>query len=242
MTEKKSLFKPMKYTAKPKVVLLYGAPGVGKTSLLTSLDSTQFGKVLLIDCDHGTGRVVPEGVATTEPVTSISDLEQIRRELVKGVEGYDTLIFDGLGPVLEWAREKVCGSTGSMMDTGKMSQKTWPERNIIVMNVFMQFSRMPFNQIFFTAGHQIDGGGDSGRPMRVIPMLSESLGSKMAHYLDYVFYMEAAGAKRFLRIGHSAQHLTRNRNPEIDKKYGGRIELAPAGVEQKKFIELLGDM
>lgn len=237
-----SLFKPMKHVAKPKVVLLYGPPGVGKTSLLTGLDSSEHGKVLLIDCDHGTGRVVPEGVATTAPVNSIQELERIRRELQTPPEGYDTLIFDGLGPVMDWAQAMSSGANGTMLDVGKMSQKTWPERNIRVFNVFNAFARLSFKNIFFTVGHQHLGGGDTGQPARTVPAMSESLGGKIAHYLDYVFYMQAVNDKRFLHIGHNPTFLTRNRNPELDKKFGKKIQLAGAGEEQKTFIELLKEM
>ena len=86
----------------PKVLLLYGAPKVGKTTALSQLNDC-----LIIDTEQGAAMV--DGYI--EEVNNREDLINILKEAKDGHE-YKYVAIDTIDKVADWAEKSVCAEEG----------------------------------------------------------------------------------------------------------------------------------
>ena len=86
----------------PRVMLLYGAPKVGKTTALSQLDDC-----LIIDTEQGAGMV--EGYI--EEANNREDLIKILKEASDGHE-YKYVAIDTIDKIADWAEKTVCAEEG----------------------------------------------------------------------------------------------------------------------------------
>tara|TARA_R100000734_G_C3319146_1_gene114399 strand:- start:2588 stop:3256 length:669 start_codon:yes stop_codon:yes gene_type:complete len=82
----------------PKTMLLYGAPKVGKTTMLSKLDNC-----LIIDTEQGANMV--EGYIET--ANNRKELMDILKEATDGHE-FDYVAIDTIDKVADWAEKAVC--------------------------------------------------------------------------------------------------------------------------------------
>ena len=82
----------------PKVMLLYGAPKVGKTTALSQLDNC-----LIIDTEQGANML--DGYI--EQVNTREDLIVLLQEAQEGHD-YKYVAIDTIDKIAEWAEESVC--------------------------------------------------------------------------------------------------------------------------------------
>ena len=84
----------------PKLLLLYGAPKVGKTSMLSKLNDC-----LIIDTEHGANMI--EGY-----IESVGNRDELLELLVKLKESKDVkykyIALDTIDKIAEWAERRVC--------------------------------------------------------------------------------------------------------------------------------------
>ena len=78
----------------PGVLILYGAPKVGKTSVLSQLPNC-----LIVDCEHGTEFIESLSVRAQ----NYDELEAIAQELKKNPYQYDYIAIDTITAVEDWA-------------------------------------------------------------------------------------------------------------------------------------------
>ena len=86
----------------PKVMLLYGAPKVGKTTVLSQLEDC-----LIIDTEQGAGMV--EGYI--QEVNNREELIAILKEAKEGHE-YKYVAIDTIDKIADWADKSVCQEEG----------------------------------------------------------------------------------------------------------------------------------
>lgn len=234
-----SAFKQFTKDEKKKLVgMVYGSPGNGKTSLLTSLHhNEQFGKVALVDADHGTGSVVAEGVLVTEPVWTLQEAYKCYKELAAGIEGVNTVIVDSLSAINELSLDLQSQEPDQFMQVGKTNRLVWTQRNRQVFKIFKKFTTLPYDNILFIAG-EMSVGPDDG-PKVVKPAFSESLSDKITHYLDFVFRMQVKGKGRALQVARSATVYAKNRTPGLEKEIGRVLDIGDEETAPQRFIELL---
>jgi hypothetical protein len=226
-----------------RVIMVYGAPSVGKTSLVSSLQDVEgFGPIVYVDTDHGRGRVVPEGVTATDEISSLAELSKVVTELKSGVEGHHTLVVDSLHTIVDMVFAHVTSASDSFTGDVRISQDTWTKRNRTAMMVINHLIKLPFANVIFTCGESVQRN-DAGSITRITPMISDSLAVKIAHHMDNVFwlYQDTKGG-RVLRIAPTAAIIAGNRSPGLEKKHGETIRLAGAGERQEKFIEMMRDI
>ena len=86
----------------PKSLLLYGAPKVGKTTILSKLDDC-----LIIDTEQGANMV--EGY-----IESINSREELIKLLEKAQDNHDYkyVAIDNIDKIAEWAEKSVCEAEG----------------------------------------------------------------------------------------------------------------------------------
>ena len=84
----------------PKLLLLYGAPKVGKTSMLSKLNDC-----LIIDTEHGANMI--EGY-----IESVSNRDELLELLIELKESKDVkykyIALDTIDKIAEWAERRVC--------------------------------------------------------------------------------------------------------------------------------------
>ena len=93
---KKQKRKPV--SLNPKVLLLYGAPKVGKTTMLSQLEDC-----LIVDTEKGTHMVE----AYVQEVNNREELIQTLKDAMEGHE-FKYIAIDTIDKVVEWAEKAVC--------------------------------------------------------------------------------------------------------------------------------------
>ena len=88
----------------PQLLLLYGAPKVGKTTMITKLDDC-----LVIDTEHGANMI--EGY-----IESVSNRDELLNLLIELKESKDVkykyIALDTIDKIAEWAEARVCEEEG----------------------------------------------------------------------------------------------------------------------------------
>lgn len=97
------------------VLLLFGQPGIGKTSLAFSAK-----RPLLLDFDAGAHRAAHRG--DTVPVTQWSDVKDLA---ATDLSGYDTIVVDTVGRCLDVMTAAIIAETPKLGPNGNLSQQGW---------------------------------------------------------------------------------------------------------------------
>ena len=83
----------------PKIMLLYGAPKVGKTTVLSGLEGC-----LIVDTEQGSNMIS----GTIAQCSSREDLITLLEELIDAEENYKYIALDTIDNVADWAEYSVC--------------------------------------------------------------------------------------------------------------------------------------
>ena len=126
-------------------VLIYGTPGMGKTTLLGNLK----GRTLIIDVDKGTS--VLAGNENVDVLRLSEDFREVP-ELVKQLKvscPYENVCLDSLSEL----ERAILARLASANDTGVPTRQDYNKENSSIMNVCRQLRDINAN-IFFTAWEQ----------------------------------------------------------------------------------------
>ena len=89
--------------------IIYGPPGVGKTTIGASVDAS-----LIIDCENGAGAIPCN---RTPYLSSWPEIEQWLLAIERDEHEYKTLVIDSIDWLLRRLEEHVSGSTGKIDQT-----------------------------------------------------------------------------------------------------------------------------
>ena len=126
----------------PNLVLLYGAPKVGKTTVLTQLEDC-----LLIDTEHGADML-------NAFVHNVNSREELIEFYKTAGEGHDYKYFalDTIDKVVEWTEKSVCQEHGVDDLSALPFGKGWFEVRTKVMNNIKMLQKLVDNVIII--GHR----------------------------------------------------------------------------------------
>lgn len=148
-------------------VLIYGSPGVGKTTLL----GNQKGRTLIIDIDRGTNVLAGfENVDVVRISENLSELQSVIKELQTKCD-YDNVCVDSLSE-LERSILAYFGRTGN--NRGVPSQGDYLRVDYYIIDWCRQLRSLPSNVIFTAWEKYIDMTAPSGdKYTRIVPMLRD---------------------------------------------------------------------
>lgn len=165
--------------------LIYGQPGLGKTTLGLSAPSP-----LLLDFDGGVHRVQPMHQCDT---VQIAQWEDVLAVLNEDLRPYQTLVLDTAGKMLDYMGAYLIKMNPKLgKSNGALTLQGYGERKA-EFNAFLKRVTLMGKNLVFIAHDKEEKEGDT----KIIrPEIGGSSGGDLVKELDLVGYMEAIGKKR----------------------------------------------
>ena len=168
--------KPAELTAKETIAaLIYGQPGVGKTTLACSAPSP-----VVIDFDGGMGRLRVIDQRDSVPVQSWDDVFTVLQEIAEA-GCYKTVVIDTASKMVDLIITKICGNQNPTI-------QKWGLINTEFKRLLRELRQMNMNVLFIA---QRDKEKTGGEDERYIPQFRASNYKDVVCDLDIVGYMES---------------------------------------------------
>ena len=176
--------------------LIYGFPGVGKTTAALSMPNP-----VLVDCERGIGRV--NGALRCDFV----ELNSIDEFNLADLAGYDTIVFDTLGVLLELFDKKVKEINPKLVKTdGALSLQGYGTRKILFKNFISDLRKCGKNVLFLA--HVTEN--KDGDITQYRPYATGSSVADLQNDLDYMGFMQMRGGKRSISFSANDQYVAKN--------------------------------
>lgn len=179
--------------------LIYGQPGIGKTSLALSAP-----KPLLIDFDNGLRRVAKQYQTDSVQIESYQNLLDI---LDQDISTYETIVIDTLGKMIDRIADWLAISNPKVKQAdGQLSMKGWG-------NVKAEFQRLlkllesKNKSVIFIAHEKEEKVGDE---IMKRPDVAGSSGKDIVKELDFMGYMSMKGGKRTIDLAPNEAYYAKN--------------------------------
>lgn len=178
--------------------LIYGAKGIGKTTLASKMDSGG-GKVLFAMFEPG-GKAL--SIYKTPTISRWSQFQEIVGNLEQDRKGFDTIVIDPGSIAYKRCLEHVCEGLnithpGAVKDYGA----SWDRVNTEFQEIHSRIASLDMG--FIVLAHdkeaEIERRGGS-KFHKTVPVMSGSTEEFYAGVVDVIAHYEYAGNKRFLRI------------------------------------------
>lgn len=232
----------------PKVILLYGAPGSGKTTAIAELaQKHNFGDVYFVNMDmdgidsvYDKERNLMPGVHHSTMIRTIAELQtewqnlKARRNIPPTVK---TIAFDSFSIIDFRVMNFVADNGGKPTEIGKMNQQKWGQRAQLINNHITSAFDLPFDFVIFTA-HEKYERNDDGQATMIYP----SVGSENSRAIGEGAFSCVVNLKK---INKTKRQLTFNNNPVIVAKCRSKaIEamLNDQGSTDKPLHEVLSKL
>lgn len=169
-------------------MLVYGQPGIGKTSMALSSPNP-----VLFDFDGGIQRVNVAFQCPTLQVKSWEESQQALEELKSGDVPCETIVIDTAGKMLDFMSDYIMRNDSKMrMRDGSLSLKGYGARKVMFQNFLRDVAMMGKN-IVFVAHEREEKDGET---KIVRPEIGGSSAGDLMKELDLVGYVQAVGADR----------------------------------------------
>lgn len=202
ITNMSAVLKPAKLK-----VLIYGAPGVGKTWLAGSAP-----KPLLFDFDGGAASLAGRNVDVVDRPTTAEFQGHVNWLLTEAGAGYQTIILDTLT-----AAQKL--TTAELMGTSdRMTQQLWGDTLTIWRKLLMSMENLPCNLIVLCHEREENVGTEEHAVKRYSYALQGSIASDIHAMFD--------------SIGRMTKHIVRQKKDETGKM----VACDPVEVRRVRFF------
>lgn len=181
--------------------MLYGQPGIGKTTLACSAPSP-----VLLDYDGGISRVNGAHQCDTVQVSSWEDTQEALKEIAEAGDTYQTVIIDTVGKMLNYMEDYIKRTQPRLkqMD-GTLSLKGYGVRKQMFLQLLKDTSVMGKN-IIFVAHEREERDGDD----KIVRPESGSAANDLVKELDLVGYMQAVGTDRTITFDPQERFYAKN--------------------------------
>lgn len=172
-------------------VMLYGQSGVGKTTFALSSKNT-----LLLDFDNGVHRLESQHRTDVVQVRSFQDILDVLQE---DLSGYDTVVVDTIGKMLDYIIIHVCGKRQPRI-------QDWGAINM----VFADFNRSLYHSkknVVYVAHRDVRKEGDANV---FVPALREKSYSSIVADIDLLGYLEMTDKGRTITFNPTTRNDGKN--------------------------------
>lgn len=180
--------------------LVYGQPGIGKTTLALSAP-----KPVCIDFDKGIDRVQPQFRVASLQVESYQHVIDLINS--DEISEFETIVIDTLGKLVDYICDHVAKENPRLRQgDGQMSMKGWGS----VKNTFQTFFKLLSSKdksIIFVAHESEEKNGDEAIKR---PDCAGGARKDIVKELDFMGYMEIIGNKRTISFSPSSKYYAKN--------------------------------
>lgn len=207
-------------TKKTLYVLIYGQPGMGKSTLALSAPNP-----LLLDFDGGVHRVNAAHRVDTVQISKWEEVDEVLNS--PEIAEYQTIVIDTAGKMLSFMDKYIMQNNQKMKKAdGTLSLQGYGVRKNMFINFVNQVSLLG-KSVVFVAHEREEKNGDE---KQIRPEIGGSSAGDLIKELDLVGYMEAIGKKRTISF-----------NP-CEKFYGKNTCNLPERLEVPAIINEKGDI
>lgn len=183
-------------------VLIYGQPGIGKTTLGVSAPDA-----VLFDYDCGVQRINGAHQVPTLQPTSWEDTNAALQEIAQEMPEIKTIVIDTVGKMLDYMSAYIIRTDPKMaMRDGSLSLKGYGVRKTMFVNFIKQLALMGKNVIFIAHEREERRGEETFKR----PEIGGSSANDLIKELDLVGYMYAVGKERIITFDPAEYYYAKN--------------------------------
>lgn len=204
-------------------LLVYGRPGVGKTTLAATLDPEH---TLFLNVEGGMLSVMNTGVKITSQIKHVSEVEKIFWKLASRddeVKWVTTVVIDSATEL----------QTVNIEGLVSEARKTKPEREqddihlrdygrstARLKRLFRLFRDLPMHVILTALAKDLSAGGENKHIVATVPYLTDKLGASLMGYQDFVWYLDVRDGKRVICTQDNPPIKAKTRGHRFSKAIG----------------------
>jgi phage nucleotide-binding protein len=195
--------KPSELSVKATLsVLIYGQPGIGKTTLGVSAPDA-----VLFDYDGGVQRINGAHQVPTLQPTSWEDTNEALKEIALEMPEVKTIVIDTVGKMLDFMSAYIIKNDPKMaMRDGSLSLKGYGVRKTMFVTFIKQLAMMGKNVVFIAHEREERRGEETFKR----PEIGGSSANDLIKELDLVGYMYAIGKERVITFDPAEYYYAKN--------------------------------